>query len=192
MTALLAGSQLRTHPGGRVLYDLRSSWATAEAIEAEGGIPEMCRVGHSFVKAQMREEGAVFAGELSGHFYFRFSPTLVADDGIAAFVALLDVLGREARPLSELVAPLRRYFASGEISLRVRDPHSLIEEVAAEHRDADEVSHLDGLLVRYADWWFNLRPSNTEPVLRLNLEARSERRMIEERDRIVARMEAAA
>jgi phosphomannomutase len=152
----------------------------------------MCRVGHSFVKAQMRDEGAVFAGELSGHFYFRFSPTLVADDALAAFVALLDVLGREARPLSELVAPLRRYFASGEISLRVRDPHSLIEEVAAEHRDADEVSHLDGLLVRHEDWWFNLRPSNTEPVLRLNLEARSEQRMIEERDRIVARMEAAA
>jgi phosphomannomutase len=192
VTALLAGSQLRTHPGGRVLYDLRSSWATAEAIEAEGGTPAMCRVGHSFVKAQMRDEGAVFAGELSGHFYFRFSPTLVADDGLAAFVALLDVLGREARPLSELVAPLRRYFASGEISLRVRDPHSLIEEVAAEHRDAHEVSHLDGLLVRHEDWWFNLRPSNTEPVLRLNLEARSEQRMIEERDRIVARMEAAA
>lgn len=192
LTALLARSQLRVHPGGRVLYDLRSSWATAEAIEAEGGVPEMCRVGHSFVKAQMRERDAVFAGELSGHFYFRFSSTLVADDGLAAFVALLDVLGREGRPVSELVAPLRRYYASGEISRRVRDPSALIEQVAADHRGAPEVSRLDGLLVRHEDWWFNLRPSNTEPVLRLNLEARSEQRMIEERDRILARMEAAA
>jgi phosphomannomutase len=192
VTALLAGSQLRVYPGGRVLYDLRSSWATAETIEAEGGVPAMCRVGHSFVKAQMRDENAVFAGELSGHFYFRFSPTLVADDALAAFVALLDVLGRESRPLSELVAPLRRYFASGEINVRVGDPGALLEQVAAEHPEAPEVSHLDGLLVRYEDWWFNLRPSNTEPVLRLNLEARTEQRMIEERDRIVARMEAAA
>jgi phosphomannomutase len=192
VTALLARGQLRAHPGGRVLYDLRSSWATAETIEAEGGVPAMCRVGHSFVKAQMRDEDAVFAGELSGHFYFRFSPTLVADDGLAAFVALLDVLGRAGRPLSELVMPLRRYFASGEISLRVSDPRALLEQVSAEHSGAPEVSHLDGLLVRYEDWWFNLRPSNTEPVLRLNLEARTEERMIEERDRIVARMEAAA
>ncbi|MEN8182946.1 MAG: phosphomannomutase/phosphoglucomutase [Myxococcota bacterium] len=192
VTALLARGQLRTRPGGRVLYDLRSSWATAEAIRAEGGVPEMCRVGHSFVKAQMREQEAIFAGELSGHFYFRFSPTLVADDGLAAFVALLDVLGREGRSLSELVAPLRRYFASGEISLRVKDPKALVEAVAAEHQGAREVSRLDGLLVRYEDWWFNLRPSNTEPVLRLNLEARHRERMVEERDRLVARMEAAA
>ena len=105
-----------------MLYDLRSSWATAEEIRAAGGVPEMCRVGHSFVKAAMREKGALFAGELSGHFYFRFSPTLVADDGIAALVAMLDVLGREAKPLSALIAPLRRYFASGEVSRRVARP----------------------------------------------------------------------
>ena len=117
---------------------------------------------------------------------------LQADDGLAAFVALLDVLGREGRPLSELVAPLRRYFASGEISRRVRDPAALIRDVANEHGGAPEVSHLDGLLVRHEDWWFNLRPSNTEPVVRLNLEARSRERMVEERDRILARMEAAA
>ena len=152
----------------------------------------MCRVGHSFVKAHMRESGAIFAGELSGHFYFRFSPTLVADDGLAALVALLDVLGRESRALSEVVAPLRRYHASGEISRRVRDPKTLLAAVEAEHRDAPEISHMDGLLVRYADWWFNLRPSNTEPLLRLNVEARSEARMVEERDRLLARMEADA
>jgi phosphomannomutase len=189
MTGLLARSQLRRHPGGRVLYDLRSSWATREEIEAAGGVSEMCRVGHSFVKASMRESGAIFAGELSGHFYFRFSPTLVADDGIAAFVALLDVLACEKRSLSELIAPLRRYATSGEVSRRVSDPRAVIAAVEAEHRGAPEISKMDGLLVRYRDWWFNLRPSNTEPLLRLNVEARTEDAMVRERDRLLARME---
>ena len=166
--------------------------AVPEEIRAAGGVAEMCRVGHSFVKAQMRESGAVFAGELSGHFYFRFSDTLVADDGSAALMALLDVLGRERRPLSELIAPLRRYATSGEISRRVRDPQALIAAVEAEHRGKATISHLDGLLVEYPDWWFNLRPSNTEPVLRLNLEAHDAARMARERDSLVARMEAAA
>jgi phosphomannomutase len=192
MTGLLARSQLRRHPGGRVLYDLRSSWATREEIEAAGGIAEMCRVGHSFVKASMRESGAIFAGELSGHFYFRFSPTLVADDGIAAFVALLDLLAREKRSLSELVAPLRRYATSGEVSRRVSDPQAVIASVEEEHRGAPEISKMDGLLVRYPDWWFNLRPSNTEPLLRLNVEARTEEEMVRERDRLLARMDEAA
>jgi phosphomannomutase len=190
VTALLARGRLASEPGGLVLYDLRSSWAVREAIEAAGGVAGICRVGHSFVKAAMREKGAIFAGELSGHFYFRFSPSFVADDGLAAFVALLDVLDRAGRPLSELVAPLRRYFASGEISRRVRDPSALLGAIEAEHAAAREVSRLDGLLVRYDDWWFNLRPSNTEPVLRLNLEAKSRERMVAERDRLVARMEA--
>jgi phosphomannomutase len=189
MTGLLARSQLRRHPGGRVLYDLRSSWATREEIEAAGGIAEMCRVGHSFVKASMRESGAIFAGELSGHFYFRFSPTLVADDGVAAFVALLDVLAGEKRSLSELIGPLRRYATSGEISRRVSDPQALISAVEAEHGGAPEISKMDGLLVRYEDWWFSLRPSNTEPLLRLNVEARSQEEMARERDSLLARME---
>jgi phosphomannomutase len=148
----------------------------------------MCRVGHSFVKARMREVGAIFAGELSGHYYFRFSPTLVADDGIAAFVALLDVLAFERRPLSELVAPLRRYSASGEINRRVEGIEALLGAIESEHADADEISHLDGLLVRYRDWWFNLRPSNTEPVLRLNLEADTPELMREKRDALLERI----
>lgn len=192
VTALLARALLARHPGAKILYDLRSSRAVAEEIRAAGGRPEMCRVGHSFVKAQMRAGGALFAGELSGHFYFRFSETLVADDGSAALMALLDVLAREKRPLSELVAPLQRYAASGEISRRVADPAALLAEVEAEHGAALRISHLDGLLVEYADWWFNLRPSNTEPVLRLNLEASDPARMAAERDRLVARMDAAA
>jgi phosphomannomutase len=190
ITALLARAILRRQPGGRILYDLRSSRATAEEVRAAGGVPEMCRVGHSFVKAHMRESGALFAGELSGHFYFRFSETLVADDGTAAFVALLDLLRRESRPLSELVAPLRRYAVSGEISRHIADPPGFLRAMEAEYKDG-EISHLDGLLVRYPDWWFNLRASNTEPVVRLNLEADAAGRMTRERDRLVARMDAA-
>lgn len=188
MTGVLARGQLARRPGGTVLYDLRSSWATAEEILAAGGTPQMCRVGHSFVKAQMRETGALFAGELSGHFYFRFSERLVADDGIAAFVALASTLSRANQSLSQLVAPLRRYSASGEINRQVDDPKALIDAIALEHLQAREVSRLDGLLVRYEDWWFNLRPSNTEPLLRLNLEAKTPSRMTAERDALLARI----
>jgi len=188
LTGVLARRQLEREPGGRVLFDLRSSRAAAEEIEAAGGVAAMCRVGHSFVKAQMREEGAVFAGELSGHFYFRFSPSLVADDGVAAFLSLLEVLVVEGRTLSEIVDPLRRYFATGEINRRVTDVERVLDVVRAEHKDAPEISDLDGLWVRYPEWWFNLRPSNTEPVLRLNLEADTEERMLEERDRILGRI----
>jgi phosphomannomutase len=188
MTGLFARRQLEQHPGGLVLYDLRSSRTTAEEIEAAGGVAEMSRVGHSFVKAQMRESGAIFAGELSGHFYFRFSPTLIADDGIAAFVAVLDLLASDDRPLSEIVAPLRRYPASGEINRRVDDIETILEEIRSQHAGAPFVSQLDGLLVRYPDWWFNLRPSNTEPVLRLNVEADNEPLMTEKRDALLAQI----
>jgi phosphomannomutase len=188
VTGLLARSQLARAPGGKVLYDLRSSWATAEEIEAAGGVAEMCRVGHSFVKAAMREKNAVFAGELSGHFYFRFSESLVADDGVAAFVAMLDLLGREQKPLSALVAPLRRYAASGEVNRRVADPKAILAALARDHAGAPEISHMDGLLVRYEDWWFNMRPSNTEPLLRLNVEAKSAELMQKRRDELLARM----
>jgi phosphomannomutase len=188
VTGLLARTQLARAPGGKVLYDLRSSWATAEEIEAAGGVAEMCRVGHSFVKAAMREKDAVFAGELSGHFYFRFSKNLVADDGVAAFVAMLDLLGREQKSLSALVAPLRRYAASGEVNRRVADPKAILAALAQEHAGAPEMSHMDGLLVRYPDWWFNMRPSNTEPLLRLNVEAKSAELMQKHRDELLARM----
>ncbi len=188
MTALLAKPRLVASPGGRVLYDLRSSRATAEAICEAGGVAEMCRVGHSFIKAQMRESGAIFAGELSGHFYFRFSENLIADDGIAAFVSLCAVLAREKRPISQLVAPLRRYSASGEINTRVRDIDLVLKTIEEEHRAKAKISHLDGLLVEYPDWWFNLRASNTEPVLRLNLEAGTQAAMQEKRDALLARI----
>ena len=136
----------------------------------------------------MRATGAIYAGELSGHFYFRFSPTLVADDGIAAFVAMLDVLATEGKALSEIAKPLRCYAASGEINSRVADAASVIDRIQSDHADAPEISLLDGLLVRYPDWWFNLRPSNTEPVLRLNLEADTNDKMVAERDKLLARI----
>jgi phosphomannomutase len=187
-TALIARHLLARNPGARVLYDLRSSRVVAEEIEKSGGVAGMCRVGHSFVKAQMREEGAIFAGELSGHLYFRFSDSLIADDGTAAFIALLDVLGAEGRPLADLVKPLRRYAASGEINNRVSDARVVLREIEAEHGAAPEISHLDGLLVRYPTWWFNLRASNTEPVLRLNLEADTVDEMERRRDALLARI----
>ena len=186
VTALLARRILARSPGAVVLYDLRSSRATAEEITAAGGKPEMSRVGHAFIKAQMRERGAVFAGELSGHFYFRFSEQLYADDGLAAFVAMLDLLGSAGRPLSELLSPLRRYSPSGEISRRVDDADAVLRKVEAAHAEALDISHLDGLLVRHEGWWFNLRCSNTEPLLRLNLEASDEAQMVRERDRLLA------
>jgi len=189
ITGLLAASQLRRHGGkGLVLYDLRSSRATVEAIAAAGGTPLMCRVGHSFIKAQMRESGAIFAGELSGHFYFRFSPTLVHDDGTAALVALLDVLAEAGRPLSELVRPLRRYVASGELNQHVADIPGLLAALEADHAGKAEISKLDGLLVRYPEWWFNVRASNTEPVVRLNLEAASDAAMCSHRDALLAQI----
>jgi phosphomannomutase len=187
-TALIARHLLARVPGGRVLYDLRSSRVVAEEIEKGGGVAGMCRVGHSFVKAQMRKEGAIFAGELSGHLYFRFSDTLVADDGTAALIALLDVLGAEGRSLADLIKPLRRYAASGELNSRVVDAKQVIEAVEADHAGAPQISHLDGLLVRYPTWWFNLRASNTEPVLRLNLEADTADEMTQRRDALLARI----
>jgi len=187
-TALIARHLLARNPGARILYDLRSSRVVAEEIEKSGGVAGMCRVGHSFVKAQMREEGAIFAGELSGHLYFRFSDSLIADDGTAAFIALLDVLGAEGQPLADLVKPLRRYAASGEINNRVVDAQVVLREIEAEHAGAPVISHLDGLLVRYPTWWFNLRASNTEPVLRLNLEADTADEMEQRRDALLARI----
>lgn len=187
-SALIARHLLARQPGSLVLYDLRSSRIVAEEVERCGGVARMCRVGHSFVKAQMREEGAIFAGELSGHLYFRFSENLVADDGTAALIAMLDVLGAENQSLAELIDPLRRYAASGEINSRVEDVEFVLATIAEEHASAPEVSHLDGLLVRYPSWWFNIRPSNTEPVLRLNLEADSVEEMERRRDELLARI----
>ncbi len=182
VTALLAPRFLREEPGAVIVYDLRSSWATREAIEAAGGRPVRERVGHSFIKATMRRYGSPFGGELAGHFYYRDNYT--ADSSILTLVLLLDLLRETGRPLSELVRPHRKYFATGEINFRVEDKEGTIRRLAELFSDG-RIDYLDGITVEYDDWWFNVRPSNTEPLLRLVLEARTRELMDEKRARLV-------
>ncbi len=170
VTALLAPRFLRHEPGAVIVYDLRSSWATKEAIAEAGGRPVRERVGHSFIKTTMRDHNAPFGGELAGHFYYRDNYT--ADSSILTLIEVLDLLRETGRPLSELVAPLRRYHGTGEINFHVDDKDGMIRRLAGVFADG-EIDYLDGITVQYADWWFNVRPSNTEPLLRLVLEARS-------------------
>ncbi len=167
-TALVATGMLAKHPGATVLYNLICSKAVPEVVTEHGGTPLRTRVGHSFIKQTMAETGAVFGGEHSGHYYFR--ENYRADSGLVASLVILEQLSAAGVPLSELVAPLDRYANSGEINSRVEDPPAAIERVAEAYQGA-EVDRLDGLTVGVGDWWFNLRPSNTEPLLRLNLEA---------------------
>ncbi len=171
MTALFAPWMLRGEPvGSAVAYDLRSSWAVPEEIEAAGGAPVETRVGHSFIKAVLRDKNAVYGGELSGHYYFR--DNYCCDSGEIAFFILWSLLSDAGRPLGELVKPLRRYHASGEINFEVQDKDAAIERLAKDFADG-HTYYLDGISVKYPDWHFNVRKSNTEPLLRLTLEARS-------------------
>ena len=171
-TALVATAMLEQHPGATVLYNLICSKVVPETIGEHGGVAVRTRVGHSFIKQVMAETGAVFGGEHSGHYYFR--ENYRADSGIIAAMIVLGVLSAASVPLSQLLAPYRRYADSGEINTVVEDPRrtveALAEHVAAEGVPADRT---DGLTVDHGDWWFNIRPSNTEPLLRLNVEART-------------------
>jgi phosphomannomutase len=171
LTALVAAAMLDREPGAKVVHNLICSWAVPEVIREHGGEPVRTRVGHSFIKRVMAETGAVFGGEHSGHYYFR--DNYRADSGLIAAVVALGELSRSERPLSVLLAPFRRYHASGEINTRVDDPLAKIEEVAAVLGDGRQ-DRLDGLTVEFDDWWCNVRPSNTEPLLRLNVEATTE------------------
>ena len=169
LTALLATSQLRKNPGAAVLYDVRASRAVPDTITANGGIPRVNRVGHAFFKIGMREHDAAFGGEVSGHYYFR--DFWCADSGTIPALLVLELISVEGRPLSELVGKYReRYFISGEINSEVADQDAKMRELAERNPDA-EISWLDGISVDYPEWHFNVRPSNTEPLLRLNLES---------------------
>jgi phosphomannomutase len=168
-TAILARAMLERHPREAVVYNLICSKVVPEVIRELGGTPIRSRVGHSFIKQVMAETGAVFGGEHSAHYYFR--DNYRADSGIVAALMVLEQLSKRGVPLSELKAPFERYAASGEINTRVDDPAAVIERVASAYASAPQ-DRLDGLTVDLGDWWFNLRPSNTEPLLRLNLEAR--------------------
>ena len=186
VTALLAESILDKQPGGNVLFDVRASWAVPRTIEAAGGVALVNRVGHAFIKQRMRKEQAVFAGEVSAHYYFRdFSQ---ADSGVVPFLLMLELLSRRGRKLSEILAPFReRYFLTGEINTPVPDVALKLQELKERYAgEGGEISHLDGISVSFPDWHFNVRPSNTEPLLRLNLEALSPELMVEKRDEVLA------
>jgi phosphomannomutase len=184
VTAVLAESILEKSPGGKIIYDVRASWAVPETIENAGGTPLVNRVGHAFIKQRMREEGAVFGGEVSGHYYFReFSQ---ADSGVVPFLLMLELVSRRGQKLSEILQPYRdRYFITGELNTPVPDVALKLQELKERFGRQGEVSHLDGISVEADDWHFNVRPSNTEPLLRLNLEARSRELMEEKRDEVL-------
>ncbi len=169
MTALLAESVLRKEPGAGILYDVRASRAVPDTVAAAGGSAHMNRVGHAFFKTRMREEGAAFGGEVSGHYYFR--DFYNADSGTLPALLILELLSVEGKKLSELVDSYRsRYFISGEINSEVADPAGKMRELEERYSDG-RITHLDGVSVDYDEWHFNVRPSNTEPLLRLNLES---------------------
>jgi phosphomannomutase len=185
VTALLAESVLEKEPGAKIIYDVRASWAVPETIERAGGVPLVNRVGHAFIKHRMRKEGAAFAGEVSGHYYFRdFSQ---ADSGVIPFLLMAELVSKRGRKLSELLAPFReRYFLTGELNTQVDDVALKLQELKERFASGGNVSHLDGISVDADDWHFNVRPSNTEPLLRLNLEARSKELMERKRDDVLA------
>jgi phosphomannomutase len=185
VTALLASSLLEKEPGAKIIYDLRASWAVPETIERGGGVPLINRVGHAFIKQRMREEGAAFAGEVSGHYYFReFSQ---ADSGVVPFLLVLELVSKQGRKLSEILADYHgRYFLTGELNTPVADVAAKLEELQQRFGSEGEVSHLDGVSIDAGDWHMNVRPSNTEPLLRLNLEARTPELMERKRDEVLA------
>jgi phosphomannomutase len=186
-TALLSEAVLEKEPAAKIIYDVRASWAVPETIERAGGVPLINRVGHAFIKHRMRNEDAAFAGEVSGHYYFRdFSQ---ADSGVIPFLLMLELVSNKRRPLSELVRPFReRYFLTGELNTPVADVAVKLQELKERFSGEGEVSHLDGISVDADGWHMNVRPSNTEPLLRLNLEARSRELMERKRDDVLAVM----
>jgi phosphomannomutase len=185
LTALLAESLLGKNPGEAILYDVRASRAVADTVRAAGGTPYVNRVGHAFFKTRMRKEGSLFGGEVSGHYYFR--DFYCADSGTLPALLMLELLSRKRQRLSELLAPYReRYFISGEINSEVADAAAKMSELAERYADARQ-ERLDGISIDYEDWHFNVRSSNTEPLLRLCLESlRSREDMERRRDEVLA------
>jgi phosphomannomutase len=185
VTALLAEAMLQKEPGAKIIYDVRASWAVPDTIERAGGIPLVNRVGHAFIKHRMREEDAAFGGEVSGHYYFRdFSQ---ADSGTIPALLMLELISKRGQHLSQILRPFReRYFLSGEINTPVPDIALKLQEVKERFASEGEVSHLDGISITADDWHMNVRPSNTESLLRLNLEALDRELMERKRDEVLA------
>jgi phosphomannomutase len=185
VTALLAEAVLAKEPGANVIYDVRASWAVPETIERAGGTPLVNRVGHAFIKHRMRKENAAFAGEVSAHYYFR--DFYQADSGVVPFLLMLELVSRKGQKLSEILRPYReRYFLTGEINTPVSDVAVKLQELKERFAPEGTVSHLDGVSIDADDWHMNVRPSNTEPLLRLNLEARTREAMEAKRDEVLA------
>jgi len=185
ITALIARSMLERHRGETVIYDLRASWAVRDTIREAGGTPLENRVGHAFIKARMRKEDAAFAGEVSGHYYFR--DFYRADSGVIPFLLMLEIVSRKGQKLSEILRAFReRYFITGELNTPVPDVATKLQELRDLYGSQGTVSELDGVSVDADGWHFNVRPSNTEPLLRLNLEARSRELMEQKRDEVLA------
>jgi len=182
MTGIIAREVLKSHPGATILYDLRSSKAVKEVIGEAGGVAKECRVGHANIKQQLRDDHAVFAGELSGHYYFLENS--YAEAGSLAALMILSVMNETGQSASELARDLKRYSHSGEINSEVKDKDTIIAQLEKKYSDG-KISHLDGIKIDFPDWWFNVRPSNTEPLLRLNLEADTEKLMKEKRDEVL-------
>ena len=181
ITALIATSILEQERGV-IFYDLRSSWSVKEVIEASGGTPMMSRVGHAFIEQQMRDNKAIFAGELSGHYYFRDNYT--TESSAMAVLYIANVITKTGKTLSELIKPIQRYFASGEINSEVHSSAAVLDAIRKKYNDGT-LLELDGITVEYADWWFNVRCSNTEPLVRLNLEAKTKAVMETRRDELL-------
>jgi phosphomannomutase len=181
VTALMAQAMLKRYPGAPIVYNLICSWTVPEVILENGGTPVRTRVGHSFIKQVMAETGAAFGGEHSGHYYFR--DNFRADSGLIAAVVVLEQLSMAGVPLSKLLEPFRRYRDSGEINTPVVDQQGTMDRIAAAFADGRE-DRTDGLTIEFDDWWFNVRPSNTEALLRLNVEARTEE-LLKDRTRAV-------
>jgi phosphomannomutase len=170
ITALLVPYFLKKKPNSTIVYDIRSSRVLMEEIIKNGGTPRRERVGHAFMKKAMRDSHAVFGGELSGHFYY--SDNFYTDSALITLTHIINIVSRSKEAMSELIKPLRRYYNSGEINFRVDDKQAKMEELAKRYNDG-QIDYLDGVTVGYKDWWFNCRPSNTEPLLRLNVEAKT-------------------
>jgi phosphomannomutase len=185
VTALLAESMLEKEPGAKIIYDVRASWAVPDTVERAGGVPLVNRVGHAFIKHRMRQESAVFGGEVSGHYYFRdFNQ---ADSGTIPALLLLELVSKRGRPLSDILRPFReRYFITGELNTPVDDVALKLQELKEHFAGEGEISHLDGISITASDWHMNVRPSNTEPLLRLNLEALDPELMERKRDEALA------
>lgn len=184
VTALVADMLLRKHPHATILYNLICSRAVPELIAAHGGNAVRTRVGHSIIKSVMREQNAIFGGEHSGHFYFR--DNYYADSGLIALLVVLELISREGKSVSKLLQPLDRRCRSGEINSRVDDAPAKLRELEQHYAGARSIDHLDGITIEYDDWWFNVRPSNTEPLLRLNVEADSPELLARKRDEVLS------